>query len=58
MVTRYLQILAIVERLLDLHVGIVYKYSHGSINRSRSIITLDTSTVPRWSETIACILEC
>jgi hypothetical protein len=57
MVTRYLQILGIVERLLDLHAGIVCTYSYGRDNHNQSITTVNTSTVPRWNETIACIFE-
>jgi hypothetical protein len=58
MVTRYLLILAIVERLLYLHVGIMCTYSHGSYNRNQSIIAVNICTVPRWNETIAYTLEC
>ena len=50
MMTMYLLILAIVERLLYLHVDIMCTYSHGSANRNQNITTVNISTVPRCND--------
>jgi hypothetical protein len=50
MMTRYLLILAIVERLLYLHVDIMCTYSHGSANRNQNITTVNISTVLRCND--------